>query len=110
MHIVCNVEYLFVEFSLSIQNDRLQSLSTEIDGYKRSILKEQEKNETLTIQYRKLGNDLSVVKRQMVGCESRREALRVEYSKFTRILHEAEQDLMKATTVRNILCFVVFVF
>jgi septal ring factor EnvC (AmiA/AmiB activator) len=84
----------------SLQVDRLQSLSTEIDGYKRSIAKEQEKNETLTIQYRKLENDLSLVKRQMSVCESKREALRVEYSKFTRILQESEQDLTKATTVR----------
>lgn len=86
--------------AVNLQVDRLQSLSTEIDGYKRSIAKEQEKNETLTIQYRKLENDLSLVKRQMSVCESKREALRVEYSKFTRILQESEQDLTKATTVR----------
>jgi chromosome segregation ATPase len=84
--------------AVNLQVDRLQSLSTEIDGYKRSIAKEQEKNETLTIQYRKLENDLSLVKRQMSVCESKREALRVEYSKFTRILQESEQDLTKATT------------
>ena len=72
-----------------------------MDGYRRSIQKEQEKNETLTVQLKKLENDLALLKRHMATCETKREMLRMEYSKYTRMLQGSEQELAKATTVRK---------
>jgi phage shock protein A len=47
---------------------KVQSLETEIDGYKKSIFKEQEQNEKLTLILNKTERDIETVKKQLIQC------------------------------------------
>ena len=83
----------------SQQQQRIMSLETEIDGYKRSIQKEQENNEKLTLVLNKTDSDMTTVKRLLQQCHDKHDALKSEYSTYTRMLHETEQALNRANTV-----------
>ena len=88
--------------SLSQQKQRIQSLETEIDGYKKSIQKEQEQNEKLTLILNKTEVDIATVKKLQNICNSKHDALKTEYAAYTRMLHETEQALNRANTVSEI--------
>ena len=85
----------------SMQKDKSVSMDTEIESYKKAVLKEQERSEQLTGMLRKLEADIAHVKKQIETSQSRREQLKMEYMVYTRTLQETEQALNKATTVRG---------
>ena len=76
-------------------------MDTEVESYKKAILKEQEENEQLTGMLRKLEADIAHVKKQVEASHAKREQLKVEYMTYTRTLQETEEVLGKATTVRG---------
>lgn len=76
-------------------------MDTEVESYKKAILKEQEENEQLTGMLRKLEADIAHVKKQVEASHAKREQLKVEYMTYTRALQETEEVLGKATTVRG---------
>ena len=82
-----------------MQRQQLQSLETEIENYKKSITKEQERNEGLTMMVNKVEADIAHVKRQIEASEAKLDQLKSEYMTYTRTLQETEQSLAKATTV-----------
>lgn len=84
--------------ALSMQKDKSVSMDTEIESYKKAVLKEQERSEQLTGMLRKLEADIAHVKKQIETSQSRREQLKMEYMVYTRTLQETEQALNKATT------------
>ncbi|XP_035694889.1 coiled-coil domain-containing protein 40-like [Branchiostoma floridae] len=88
--------------ALDDQRQRVLSLETEIDGYKKSITKEQEKNETLTMVLNKTESDISTTKKLMAQSQTKQEAIKAEYTTYTRALHETEQALNRATTDRTL--------
>ena len=77
----------------------MQSLNTEADNYKKSITKEQERNEELTMLLNKVNADITHVTKQIEVSVHRKDQLRAEYMTYTRTLQEIEQSLAKATTV-----------
>lgn len=81
------------------QMQKVLSLETEIDGYKKSIFKEQEQNEKLTLILNKTERDIETVKKQLIQCMAKHDALKAEYATYTRMLHETEQALNRAMTV-----------
>lgn len=83
----------------SQQQQRILSLETEIEGYKRSIGKEQEQNEKLCLILNKTETDIATVKKLLQQCHTKHEALKNEYATYTRMLHETEQALNRASTV-----------
>ena len=83
----------------SEQQQRILTLMTEIEGYKRSIQKEQEQNEKLVRIHSNAESDMATVKRQFAQCIAKHNALKIEYATFTRMLHETEQALNRANTV-----------
>jgi septal ring factor EnvC (AmiA/AmiB activator) len=83
----------------SQQEQRILSLQTEIEGFKRSISKEQEQNEKLTMILAKTEQDIVAVKKMLTVCQAKHDALKNEYATFTRMLHETEQALNRANTV-----------
>ena len=87
----------------SQQQQRILSLETEIEGYKRNISKEQEQNEKLTLILNKTEQDIATVKKMLQQCMAKHEALKNEYATYSRMLHETEQGLNRATTVRHVL-------
>lgn len=78
----------------------MRSLETEIDNYKKSVIKEQERNEELTMMLNKLNADIEHIQKQIESSMMKKEALKMEYMTYTRTLQETEQSLAKANTVR----------
>ncbi len=77
-------------------------MDTEIDGYKRSIGKEQEQNEKLTLILNKTEMDIATVRKMLQQCLDKHEALKNEYATYTRMLHETEQALNRANTDKTL--------
>ena len=74
-------------------------MDTEIESYKKAVLKEQERSEQLTGMLRKLEADIAHVKKQIESSQAKREQLKMEYMTYTRTLQETEEALNRATTV-----------
>lgn len=85
----------------SQQKQHIMSLATEIEGYKKSIMKEQENNETLTLLLQKNEIDINSLRKQISTSQDRQEKIKQEYSTYSRMLHETEQALNRATTVSS---------
>ncbi|KAM6050400.1 coiled-coil domain-containing protein 40 isoform 2-T2 [Chlamydotis macqueenii] len=69
----------------------LKSLETDIHDCRKSIRKEEEKNELLVTLLSRAQNDANTTKKLIAQCLSRQEALKVESGTYTRVLHETEQ-------------------
>ena len=74
-------------------------METESENYKKTILKEQEHNEQLTLLLKKIESDTSHVKKQMEHIALKIDSLQTEYSAYTRALQETEQALTIASGV-----------
>ena len=85
------------------------AIETELDGYKRQILKAQEQNEQLTYMHNRIENDISSCKKQTRISQNKQETLKIEYSTYSRTLQETEQSLSKAQTVSILSIIVEFV-
>lgn len=71
----------------------------EVNNYKRSIIKEEERNEELTMMLNKVNADIAHVNKQIEASVAKKDRLKAEYMTYTRTLQETEQALAKATTV-----------
>lgn len=80
----------------------LKSLEADIHGCRKSIRKEEEKNELLVSCLSRSQSSANATKKRIAQCLSRQEALKVEYSTYVRILHETEQALNKTKRVRRV--------
>ncbi|KFO93379.1 Coiled-coil domain-containing protein 40, partial [Buceros rhinoceros silvestris] len=78
---------------LSKYRHDLKSLEVDIHGCRKSIMKEEEKNELLVTILNRSQSDANTTKRLIAQCLSRQEALKVELSTYTRVLQETEQAL-----------------
>ena len=83
----------------SEQQQHILTVMTEIEGYKKSIQKEQEQNEKLVRIHSNAESDMATVKRQFAQCQAKHNTLKIEYATCTRMLHETEQALYRANTV-----------
>ena len=86
-------------FADSMQEQQIRSMETEMDNCKKSIVKEQENNEKLTLLLNKVTANIMHVQSQIERSMAKREALKMEYMTYTRTLQETEQALDKVTTV-----------
>ncbi|KAM7088878.1 coiled-coil domain-containing protein 40 isoform 1-T2 [Ciconia maguari] len=85
--------YIATQGLLSKYRHDLKSLETDIHGCRKSIRKEEEKNELLVTILSRSQNDANTTKKLIAQCLSRQEALKVDFGTYTRILHETEQAL-----------------
>lgn len=83
--------------ALDQQEQHILSLYTEIEGFKKSIQKEQEQNEKLTLILNKTEREIEVAKKHIIQVQAKHDALKAEYTTYTRMLHETEQTLARAT-------------
>ncbi|NXL92506.1 CCD40 protein, partial [Alectura lathami] len=83
--------YIAAQELLSKHRHDLKSLETNIHGCRKSIRKEEEKNEMLVTILSRSQSEASTTKKLIARCLSKQEALKVESSTYTRILHETEQ-------------------
>ncbi|NXD84167.1 CCD40 protein, partial [Halcyon senegalensis] len=80
---------------LSKYRHDLKSLEADIHGCRKSIRKEEEKNELLVTILSRSQSDANTTKKLIAQCLSRQEALKIESSTYARILHETEQALSR---------------
>ncbi|KAM9207797.1 coiled-coil domain-containing protein 40-like [Leptosomus discolor] len=85
--------YIATQALLSKYRHDLKSLETDIHGCRKSIRKEEEKNELLVAILSRSQNDANMTKELIAQCLSRQEALKVESGTYARVLHETEQAL-----------------
>lgn len=85
--------------ALSLARQQVKSHATEIDGYKKSIQKEEEKNETLTMVLNKAENDISVTKKLISQSLAKQENTKQQYSTYSRTLHETEQAVNRLSLI-----------
>ncbi|NWI27846.1 CCD40 protein, partial [Sula dactylatra] len=85
--------YIATQELLSKYRHDLKSLEMDIHGCRKSIRKEEEKNESLVTILSRSQNDANTTQKLIAQCLSRQEALKVESGTYTRILHETEQAL-----------------
>ncbi|NWS75678.1 CCD40 protein, partial [Crotophaga sulcirostris] len=85
--------YIAAQELLSKYRHDLKSLEMDIDGCRKSIRKEEERNELLVTTLSRLQNDANTTKKLIAQCLSKQEALKVEHGTYTRILQETDQTL-----------------
>uniref|UniRef100_A0A8C3SS18 Coiled-coil domain containing 40 n=1 Tax=Chelydra serpentina TaxID=8475 RepID=A0A8C3SS18_CHESE len=83
--------YSAMQEALRQSKHQLKSLETEIQVYKKSITKEEERNELLASILNRSENDANMSKKLIAQCTAKQDALKVEFSTYTRTLHETEQ-------------------
>ncbi|KAM6344161.1 coiled-coil domain-containing protein 40 isoform 2-T2 [Alca torda] len=85
--------YIATQDLLSKYRHDLRSLEMDIHGCRKSIRKEEEKNELLVTILSRSENNANTTKKLIAQCLSRQEALKVESGTYARVLHETEQAL-----------------
>ncbi|KFP89550.1 Coiled-coil domain-containing protein 40, partial [Apaloderma vittatum] len=85
--------YVATQELLSKYRHDLKSLEMGIHDCRKSIRKEEEKNELLVTILSRSESDANTTKRLIAQCLSRQEALKVESGTYARVLHETEQAL-----------------
>uniref|UniRef100_A0A803Y5K6 Coiled-coil domain 40 molecular ruler complex subunit n=1 Tax=Meleagris gallopavo TaxID=9103 RepID=A0A803Y5K6_MELGA len=76
----------------------LKSIETNIHGYRKSIRKEEEKNEMLVTILNRSHNDANTTKKLIAQCLSMQEALKLESGSYTHILEETQGVTGKSNT------------
>lgn len=79
---------------------KLKSLEIEIEVYKKSISKEEERNELLASILNRSENDGNTSKKLIAQSIAKQDAMKVEFGTYTRTLQETEQALGRTNTVR----------
>ncbi|XP_075034039.1 coiled-coil domain-containing protein 40 [Mixophyes fleayi] len=93
--------YAAVQEALSLAKQELLSMDTEIEVYKKSVTKEEERNEKLAYRLNRAESDSAMIKKLITQCQARQEALRIEFSTYMRTLEETEQALSRVTAERS---------
>jgi chromosome segregation ATPase len=79
--------------------DIILNLTGEINGFKQSLRRAQEKNETLTLLHSKLENEVEHLKRQIENIGEQRERLMDNYSMYSKTLAQSESELTQVLQV-----------
>ncbi|XP_074745665.1 coiled-coil domain-containing protein 40 isoform X1 [Strix uralensis] len=87
--------YIAAQELLSKYRHDLKSLEMDIHGCRKSIRKEEEKNELLVTVLSRSENDANTTKKLLAQCLSQQEALKAESGTYARVLHETEQALSR---------------
>nr|XP_047906272.1 coiled-coil domain-containing protein 40 isoform X2 [Anser cygnoides] len=87
--------YIATQELLSKHRHDLRTLETDIDICRKSIRKEEEKNEMLVTILSRSQNDTNTTKKLIARCVSKQEALKIETSTYSRVLHETEQTISR---------------
>ncbi|XP_075702430.1 coiled-coil domain-containing protein 40 [Rhinoderma darwinii] len=92
--------YSAIQEALILAQQELCSIETEIEGYKKSVTKEEERHEKLAFMINRSESDAAMSKKLISQCQAKQEALRIEFSTYIRTLEETEQALSRVTTER----------
>ncbi|XP_031821446.1 coiled-coil domain-containing protein 40 [Sarcophilus harrisii] len=79
-----------------------KSMDGEIEAYKKSIMKEEERNELLANILNRAENDTNVNQKLITQCMSKHEALQKEFTTYTLTLHSTEEAYTRAYSERAV--------
>ncbi|KAK3575399.1 hypothetical protein QTP86_025805 [Hemibagrus guttatus] len=82
-------------------NQEVRALDTEVEGYRRAITQEQEKNEVLTVLRNRAELDCTTYRKLLTHMYTQQEALQNLYTTHTRTLQETEKSLNRVTSECN---------
>ncbi|XP_025019267.1 coiled-coil domain-containing protein 40 [Python bivittatus] len=92
--------YAAMQEALRDSRHKLKSLEVEIEVYKKSIIKEEERNELLASILNRSENDANTSRKLIAQSLSKQDAMKVEFGTYTRTLQETEQALNRANADR----------
>ncbi|XP_058258248.1 coiled-coil domain-containing protein 40-like isoform X2 [Hemibagrus wyckioides] len=93
--------YSMVQEMLRSANQELRALDTELEGCRRAITQEQEKNEALTVQRKRTELNCNTYKKLLTQTSTQQEELQNLYTTHTRTLQETEKNLNRVTSESN---------
>ncbi|KAJ3156999.1 Coiled-coil domain-containing protein 40 [Geranomyces variabilis] len=82
-----------IEDGIQKNKDTLLSMSGEVSGFRLSLRRAQEQNETLTLLLNKLSNEVSHLRRDIAAIADQKEKLKESYTMYTRSLEQTEAEL-----------------
>ncbi|XP_008102367.2 coiled-coil domain-containing protein 40 isoform X1 [Anolis carolinensis] len=88
--------YAAMQAALLESRHKLKALEIEIEVYKKSITKEEERNELLASLLNRAENDGNTSRKLISQCLAKQDAMKVEFGTYTRALQETEQALIRA--------------
>nr|XP_060615802.1 coiled-coil domain-containing protein 40 [Anolis sagrei ordinatus] len=88
--------YAAMQAALLESRHKLKALEIEIEVYKKSITKEEERNELLASLLNRAENDGNTSRKLISQCMAKQDAMKVEFGTYTRALQETEQALIRA--------------
>ncbi|XP_051889173.1 coiled-coil domain-containing protein 40 isoform X3 [Pristis pectinata] len=94
--------YAAMQEAVRQAKQQVETLKTEIQAYKKFIMKQEEQNESLTMTLNRLLNDINMTQKLILQNLAKQEGLKQEYSTYTRTLQETERLLNKATSDQNV--------
>ncbi|XP_044530265.1 coiled-coil domain-containing protein 40 [Gracilinanus agilis] len=83
--------YNAISEALRDSNHQAKSLDSEIEAYKKSIMKEEERNELLARILNRAENDANTNQKLISQCTTKHEALQKEFTTYTLTLHSTEE-------------------
>uniref|UniRef100_A0A8D0B8R3 Coiled-coil domain 40 molecular ruler complex subunit n=1 Tax=Salvator merianae TaxID=96440 RepID=A0A8D0B8R3_SALMN len=92
--------YAAMQEALRESRHKLKSLEIEIEVYKKSIIKEEERNEMLASILNRSENDANTSRKLIGQSLSKQDVMKVEFSTYSRTLHETEQALLRGNADR----------
>ncbi|XP_070596284.1 coiled-coil domain-containing protein 40 [Erythrolamprus reginae] len=92
--------YAAMQEALRDSRHKLKSLEAEIEVYKKSIIKEEERNELLASILNRSENDANTSRKLISQNLTKQDAMKVEFSTYTRTLQETEQALNRTSADR----------
>nr|XP_019591186.1 PREDICTED: coiled-coil domain-containing protein 40 isoform X3 [Rhinolophus sinicus] len=87
--------YRTIQEALSECQHQLKSIDGEIEAYKKSIMKEEEKNEKLASILHRAETEASLMQKLTAQCLSKEEALQSEFNTYSLTLQDTEDALGK---------------
>lgn len=82
-----------IDVEIEKEKSTVMSMSGEINGFKHSLRKALEQNETLTTLLNKLDSEVDMLKRQIQGVSDARDKLKESYAMYEKSLTQTEQEL-----------------
>ncbi|XP_031750353.1 coiled-coil domain-containing protein 40-like [Xenopus tropicalis] len=93
--------YAAIQEAFSLAQQELLSIDAEIEGCKKTITKEEERNEQLNFMLNRAESDAAMSKKQVAQSLTKQEALRLEFSTYARTLQETEQAINRVAVERS---------
>lgn len=91
-----------------LQLQRIDTMNTEMESYKRSIVKEQELNEKLTLVLNRTKYEIQNLEKLLETSADKSETIKQEISTYTKALEETQSMLNRVNNVSKYISIRIF--